>query len=117
MNDLPIEVMFDRALREGKTRYSGRQDPEKLDPPYRQLACDLRDHVNKVYETQFDRVECSGARVLYFDFIDSASTNAIAFRRDEYVFIGVKAGFLSRGNEICYAICHDPTAIQALAGC
>ena len=114
MNDLPIEVVFDRALRECKTRYSGRQDPEKLDLPYRQLACDLRDHVNKVYETQFDRVEGSGARVLYFDFIDSASTNAIAFRLDEYVFIAVTAGFLSRGNEICYAICHDPTAIRAL---
>jgi hypothetical protein len=34
----------------------------------------------------------SGALVLYFDFIDSASTNAIAFRRDEYAFIGVSAG-------------------------
>jgi hypothetical protein len=114
MNDLPIEVVFDRALRECKTRYSGRQDPEKLDPPYRQLACDLRDHMNRVYETQFDRVEGSGARVLYFDFIDSSSTNAIAFRRDEYAFIGVTAGFLNRANEVCYAICHDPTAIPAL---
>jgi hypothetical protein len=79
MDDLPIEVVFDRALRECKTRYPGRQDPEKLDPPYRQLACDLREQSS---ETQFERVDGSGARVLYFDFIDSASTNAIALRRD-----------------------------------
>jgi hypothetical protein len=114
MHDFPREVLFDRALRNCKTRYSGRQDPDKLEPSYRKLARELRDHLNGIYETQFQRVEGSGARTLYFDFIDSSSTNAIAFRCGEYAFVGVTAGFLHRANEICFAICHSAEAIRAL---
>jgi hypothetical protein len=114
MNDLPIEVVFDRALRDCKTGYSGRQDPEKLDTPYRELACDLRDHMNKIYGTEFQRVEGSGARLLHFDFIDSSDANAIAFKREHYAFVGVTTGLLRRANKICYGICHDPAAVRAL---
>jgi|SRR5579872_637909 len=114
MHNPQREVLFDRALRECKTQYSGRQDPDKLEPTYRELAVQLCDHLNGVYETHFQQVDANGTRALYFDFIDCTLTNAIAFRCDDYAFVGVTTGFLRRTNEICYAICHSPEAIRVI---
>jgi hypothetical protein len=114
MHHLPSGVVFDRALRECGTGYSGRQDPEKLDPAYRELVCDLRDHMNNVYETQSKRLADNHARLLYFDFIESDNANATAFESNHYAFVGVTAGLIKQGNEICYAICHSADAVRML---
>ena len=91
---LPPEVLFHRYFQElgpfDRKKYRGKHDLERLEPPeLRPLLVAIQGALNEgLNEEDAVRVpvDCGP---FHFDYIDSTVPNALAFRHDDYSFIGI----------------------------
>jgi len=91
---LPPEVLFHRYFQElslfWREKYRGKHDLERLEPPELRpllvaIQGALNDGLNEEHAVR-EPVDCAP---FHFDYIDSTVPNALAFRHDDYSFIGI----------------------------
>ncbi len=88
------EILFHRELLQLGKYPKGKQNLEQLPEYSRTLFEDLYNHMNDRFSAQNVNLRTRFGANLYFDFIDSGSPNALAFKAGDYAMVGVTRGML-----------------------
>lgn len=113
LRSIPVEVAFDRAVRE-RLKYSGRYD---IDPDRDPLLSAVYTLTNEMYESHSDGALTIGDQIyrLHFDFIDGSAPNAHAFTDGDYAFIGLTVPLLRECEKLADTLVRAKPVWELLA--
>jgi len=117
----PPEVVFDRYFRsnaisaEQRRIYQGKLDLDQLQPGEAGILEDFRKSINSMYDRQRSRVLAHGRHPnLHFDYVRSVDVNALAFRYEDYEFVGLTKALVDCVGSTCEALAGSPVAFHTL---
>lgn len=116
----PPEVIFDRCLRNNpcaqeRERYKGKQDLDLLPSEQGTVLRNLQDALNNALHSEDQTVAAHVSHPpFHFDYVAANVPNAIAFRCDDYSFIGVTIPLVSLLDETCHRLSTSPQVAISL---
>jgi hypothetical protein len=103
MGSVPPEVLFHRYFQKaGSPRgYGGKLDIGTQPLNVKAVLADIQKSYNKALNDERNDRDHASHSPFHFDYIDSSCKNALAFRYEDYSFIGITAGLITNISETC----------------
>lgn len=119
---IPPEILFhqffqsEELSRADRQNYKGKQDLDGLQPEVRSLLIGIQEAFNESLRNEKQDVpEHVDHPPFHFDYIDSSTPNALAFRYEGYSFIGVTMALIDALWDVCVRLSRSE-AIATLLG-
>ena len=106
MGNVPPEVLFHRYFQTPTSPrgYRGKLDIETQPLNVKAVLADIQESYNKALNDERNDRNHANHSPFHFDYIDSSCENAHAFRYEDYSFIGITVGLITRMSETCIGL-------------
>lgn len=118
---IPPEVVFHRFFRSkelsptGRQDYKGKKDLDVLQPAVRSLLASIQEVLNEALRNEKTNIpEHVNHPPFHFDFVDSTIPNALAFRFEDFSFIGITMPLVNMLLDACVRLSRSEAVAAAL---